>query len=521
MVTEYISPSADNFIDRHILRETMKIKSLVINLLFFAAWLFSMVLVYKQNYAGASASKLTQFETISPPKIGVQRWFNVTINDKKIGYAMNSYSESPLGYVFKDYSLLRMPMAGVVREVLVDFYAVVNDDFSIKSFTFGLASGDYSTDVFGTMSGNSLQLKVQTGDHISDIEFPADNGLYFPGVAPLLLASKGFPLGDFSLPSIDPFSLTVSDAAINVGPKEKLKIGDETFDVYRLEITATGVVSTMWVAIDGTVLKEEETAGMKMTLTSKEKALDIPDTDPQWDILKTFAVGVDRIIDNPREADYMKIQLTGIEPAGFVLYDDFQRVISVKPLIIEMNPSDTTKNIDNIITAEQMKAYTEPESFIQSDNQSIIHQANLIIKGVEDDSLKTVKLVDWIYINIEKDFAISIPSAAEVLRVRRGDCNEHSALFTAMARAAGIPTKICLGIVYSKDMFYYHAWPAVYVNGRWRAVDPTFGQQVADATHIKLLEGGHDSQASLMRVVGKLNVKIIELSNRLSIAENR
>lgn len=499
----------------------MKIKSLIINLLIFSAWLFSMVLVYKQNYAGASASKLEQFETISSPKTGVQRWFDVTINDKKIGYAMNSYSETPLGYVFKDYSLLRMPMAGVVREVLVDFYAVVNDDLSIKSFTFGLTSGDYSTDVFGTMSGSNLQLKVQTGNQISDIEFPAVNGLYFPGVVPLLFASKGFPQGDFSLPSIDPFSLTISDVNINVGAKEQLKIGDETFDVYRLEITTTGVVSTMWVTINGTVLKEEETAGMKMTLTSKEKALDIPDTDPQWDILKTFAVGVDRIINNPRDVSYMKVQLTGIEPAGFNLHDDFQRVISVKPLIIEMNPTDSAKSAGKALSVKQLKAFIEPEPFIQSDNPRIIRQANQIVKDAENDSLKAVQLVDWVYINIEKDFVISIPSAVEVLRIRRGDCNEHSALFTAMARAVGIPTKICLGIVYSKDMFYYHAWPAVYLNGRWRAVDPTFGQQAADATHIKLLEGGHDAQASLMRVVGKMNVEIIELSNILSIAENR
>ena len=60
-------------------------------------------------------------------------------------------------------------------------------------------------------------------------------------------------------------------------------------------------------------------------------------------------------------------------------------------------------------------------------------------------------------------------------------------------------------------MFYYHAWPAVYVNNHWQPVDPTFGQNTADATHIKLLEGGFDSQASLMRVVGKLKVNILHV----------
>jgi hypothetical protein len=132
-----------------------------------------------------------------------------------------------------------------------------------------------------------------------------------------------------------------------------------------------------------------------------------------------------------------------------------------------------------------------------------------------------VALTNWVYNNIDKDYAISLPSAVDVLRVRRGDCNEHTALFTALARAAGIPTKINLGIVYSEGMFYYHAWPAVYLDNCWLPIDPTLGQHVADATHIMLLQGGYDSQASLMRVVGKLKVKIIDYITSIEMASIR
>jgi len=58
-------------------------------------------------------------------------------------------------------------------------------------------------------------------------------------------------------------------------------------------------------------------------------------------------------------------------------------------------------------------------------------------------------------------------------------------------------------------MFFYHAWPAVYL-GYWHHLDPTFGQHTADATHIQLLEGSIEKQAELVNVVGKLKVKIIE-----------
>ncbi len=110
-----------------------------------------------------------------------------------------------------------------------------------------------------------------------------------------------------------------------------------------------------------------------------------------------------------------------------------------------------------------------------------------------------------------KDYAISLPSAVDVLEVKKGDCNEHTSLYTALARAAGLPSKICIGIVYKDGVFYYHAWPAVHLDG-WRPLDPTFGQDIADATHIKLLEGGFERQAELMRVVGKISIQVLETS---------
>lgn len=103
---------------------------------------------------------------------------------------------------------------------------------------------------------------------------------------------------------------------------------------------------------------------------------------------------------------------------------------------------------------------------------------------------------------------MSIPSAREVLTVRVGDCNEHTALFTAFARSLGIPTKICGGIVYSQGYFYYHAWTEVFLN-RWVSVDPLMNQFPADATHIRLVEGDLDKQLPLLGLVGKLKIEVI------------
>jgi transglutaminase-like putative cysteine protease len=106
---------------------------------------------------------------------------------------------------------------------------------------------------------------------------------------------------------------------------------------------------------------------------------------------------------------------------------------------------------------------------------------------------------------------MSIPRAADVLQLKRGDCNEHAVLYAALCRAAGIPAKTCAGIVYLDGSFYYHAWVELYLQ-QWISVDPTTNQFPADVTHIKFVEGELDKQLLLLNIVGKLAIDVLEYS---------
>jgi transglutaminase-like putative cysteine protease len=117
---------------------------------------------------------------------------------------------------------------------------------------------------------------------------------------------------------------------------------------------------------------------------------------------------------------------------------------------------------------------------------------------------------------LEKKPTVSIPSAREVLRTRVGDCNEHTALFVAMARAVGIPARIAVGLVFVRGAFYYHAWPEVYIadgnnRGLWLPVDPTLNEFPADATHIRLARGGLDKQTAILPLIGRLKMTVVEV----------
>ena len=112
--------------------------------------------------------------------------------------------------------------------------------------------------------------------------------------------------------------------------------------------------------------------------------------------------------------------------------------------------------------------------------------------------------------NMEKLEGIDITRSIDVLRDMRGGSEEHTKLFTAMTRSIGIPTQINLGIVYKEGAFRYHSWPSVFTDGMWHDLDPFFGQDRADATHIALVRGDFEKLVELIRIMGVISINILD-----------
>ena len=153
--------------------------------------------------------------------------------------------------------------------------------------------------------------------------------------------------------------------------------------------------------------------------------------------------------------------------------------------------------------------FLEPEFNIESRDKEILDAARRIAGDERDPVSVAKKLLQWVYRNVEKKPVLSIPSALEVLRTRAGDCNEHATLLTALLRAAEIPARLSIGLVYTRDKFYYHAWTEAYL-GEWISMDATLNQMPADASHIKLLEGNLDKQVEIAAWIGEIKLQIVD-----------
>jgi transglutaminase-like putative cysteine protease len=148
---------------------------------------------------------------------------------------------------------------------------------------------------------------------------------------------------------------------------------------------------------------------------------------------------------------------------------------------------------------------------MQSDHPRIRALAQSIIAGETNGYKATLLIKDWVYNKIAKEPTVSIPNALEVLQSKKGDCNEHTVLFNALARAAGIPAKTVVGVVYLRGAFYYHAWSEVWL-GDWISLDSVLDQFPADVTHVKFLEGEIDRQIDILQLIGKLKIHVLEAS---------
>ncbi|MBL8900627.1 MAG: transglutaminase domain-containing protein [Planctomycetes bacterium] len=160
-----------------------------------------------------------------------------------------------------------------------------------------------------------------------------------------------------------------------------------------------------------------------------------------------------------------------------------------------------------------------PSSMIQSDAPEIMDIAQQVV-GEEPEAWRAAQALEmWVEANLtDKNMDVAFASALEVCKNRSGDCSEHAVFLAALCRAAGIPARVSMGLLYIGGIWGGHAWNEVWIDGRWYALDATLGLGRCDALHLafskmSLKEGGFAEEFSgLLENLGKLDLAVEELT---------
>lgn len=509
--------------------------------------------------------------------VSKERWMGIFFEDQHVGFSVQR--SAPIadgGVLFEGRSQFRVATFGKIQQVLTAGTALVDGEGQLRRFDFVMLADQVRLVARGEVKDSQILMEVDQAGQVSKLEFdverPPHVGMSLESVIHRHELAVGLKV---DVPFFDPLTLADGSMEIEVTGVEILSNGEEAYWI----VSRFGEVETRsLVTPAGETLRQEGSLGMSMVRMTEEEAQVISDEAPR-DLITMSQVPLKGRIRNARRTRKLKLKVGGIplekvrhEPPlqtvedGVVTIDiPLELELPALPLITECAEEFHDCGIDGLCpddpeyeeqdTGEADGSFNrQNESFIDCgcdqrcaedtgypgpdegekdqvygseylvstpslpvQHLDIQKKAREVIGDATDRTEATQRLVQFVFDYVAKEPTLGVPNGLEVLYSKRGDCNEHTALFSSLARASGIPTRIAAGVVYSnrvgpKGAFYYHAWPEVRLGGPtdWVPVDPTFGQFPADATHLKLVEGDLDRQVEILGVIGRLNLAVVK-----------
>ncbi len=420
-------------------------------------------------------------------------YLGVYLKGHKVGYLASRIDTVENGYrVYSNTYLKLSPVPGIEKEVSYRVSANTDGSYNLKDFEFSMFSDDYFFEAKGERHNGKLLVEMNVAGQKRKQEYEIKSS-YMPATIEGLV--KTGKTGNFEF--FDPTLQSMFEISVRY-------LGEDTLEgepVTKYGVTQSGMEMVFWISDKGELIRSESPIGLVMKREERILKEDIKPVGLK--LYDSYAIKVTKEIENPRDISMLKIRLDSVDLTGLRIADDRQTLSGNILTIRKIEPGESTK------IPEDIKEFLKATAFIPSDDAKIKKIAEEVV-GEKEGIEAVAKIISYVDKKLTDKPTFSIPNALDALESGEGDCNEHSALAVALLRAAGIPSRVEVGLVYVGRAFYYHAWIGVYLGGKWISADPTFGQVIADPTHVKLEYGGFENQAKLYRVINKLQISVLD-----------
>jgi len=403
--------------------------------------------------------------------------------------------------------VLNLNLLGTVQPAMTRLEMDANQDWILEKFDFELISKDIRFYARGEVHEAKLSLEIDSAGHKSTRDLGLSQAPYLLAALKPYVVTQQLETGKkFLFATFDPSTMSQQVTTVVIEGRERIRVGDRIEPAIRLRQSFRGISVVSWIDGQGRTLKEESPAGLSLVRQARAEATTLTPRAVSLDIIAQTAIPLTTPLRHPT-SDTLRLKLSGVNLANFPLNSGRQELTGDE-LRIRLEKPDLFSDVKIPVKDKRWAAYLQPTPFLQSDHPSIQALAAKITRGEASAHGAALKLKNWVYHEIAKEPTVSIPNALEVLQTKKGDCNEHTVLFNALARAAGIPAKTVVGVVHLRGAFYYHAWSEIWL-GEWVSLDPVLNQFPADVTHVKFLEGEIDRQIDLLQLIGNLKIEVL------------
>ena len=447
-------------------------------------------------------------------------WTGIVFNGEKIGFTR--FAVRPVSPENKRFEVLSeasflLRFLGIEKKITLKARDLVSEELGLLEFDYDYRIDGSELLQSGKRSGSTLQVAIVTGGKPHERNFAVPEKLYPSSVIALYPVVHGLQLGhEYTFAVYDGQTQIIGEVMQRVTGYERSEFFEG--NAFKLITTMHGQNTTTWIDDRGRPVFELALRGVMISALEDEdrakRYLALAALNKQEALIDFSLVRPEAPVPDPRRAVRMMVAVEGMErtPPS----DEWQRCDRRERAQVCEIRSASLAEPGESNAAPFPERYLAPSLTVQSNDPNI----RLTARGIASPGVapmeKIARLLKWLEDNVEKA-PLDVFSALDVLEKKKAECQGHAYLYTALARALAIPTRMVNGLAYSEQLqgFLFHSWAESLVGGRWLPIDPTFGQTVADATHIKLLEG--EALADLLPLidwVGKLKIRVLALEHQ-------
>ncbi len=180
-------------------------------------------------------------------------------------------------------------------------------------------------------------------------------------------------------------------------------------------------------------------------------------SEPAELLIKSYVIP-DLPIEDPRELEGLQVLLRPRESGAKAPeppQDDYQKVqVLPQGALVTIARAHPPKGGYTLPYAGKEYAdLLEPNKWLEVDDPLIQKMAREAVGGSTDAVMAARRIESYVDRKIvQKGLGVGMATAAETARQLKGDCSEHSMLAAALARAAGMPSRVVGGLVYVRDL---------------------------------------------------------------------
>lgn len=355
-----------------------------------------------------------------------------------------------------------------------------------------------------------------------------------------LLRNKQAKPGDtFEYTIFEPTITAVVKVRVQVLPEEQVSIEGQQSKrrLMRVEVRPEKIAQVqlptrvLWVEPESYQVVRSEAdlpfLGRLVTVRSTAREAQAPVTPvAALDSIQTIRLDQRILRVHDRKQVTYRIQLTNEpDPATVFATDTRQSVLRVdaRSGTLELRVRAGEPPTPNQLTPSRSDAQAPPNKEFLASNY-FINSADEVVRKRTAEALArltpqqrrdpwavALALEAWVHRNMKASvYTEAMATADHVARTLEGDCTEYAMLLAAMCRAADVPARTALGLVYfertGQAFLAYHMWTEVYVGGQWHGLDATLGLGRVGPGHLKITDHSWHDTRSLTPVLPVLRL---------------